>query len=72
MECPKCKAKVGMMQHMLMVNTGAVDCVKCYICGYWVQGEYVPVRKPTPGCGAGLGWGGKSAARAEARNATSP
>ena len=37
MECPKCKAKVGIMEHMLVVNTGAVHCVKCYICGYWVQ-----------------------------------
>ena len=39
MECPKCKAKVGIMRHFLMVNTGAVHCIKCYICGYWVQTE---------------------------------
>ena len=38
-ECPKCKAKVGMMGHLLMVDTGAIDCIKCYICGYWVQSE---------------------------------
>jgi Zn ribbon nucleic-acid-binding protein len=42
MECPKCKAKVGIMKHMLMVNTGAVNCIKCYICGYWVQTELPP------------------------------
>jgi Zn ribbon nucleic-acid-binding protein len=39
MECPKCKAKVGIMRHLLMVDTGAVHCVKCYICGFWVQAE---------------------------------
>jgi len=37
MECPKCKAKVGIMSHTLMVDTGIVHCSKCYICGYWVQ-----------------------------------
>ena len=37
MECPKCKAQVGIMNHTLTVNTGAVHCIKCYICGYWVQ-----------------------------------
>ena len=37
MECPKCKAKVGIMKHLLTVDTGAVHCIKCYICGYWVQ-----------------------------------
>jgi len=37
MECPKCKAKIGIMKHTLTVNTGAVPCIKCYICGYWVQ-----------------------------------
>ena len=37
MECPKCKAKVGIMRHQLTVDTGAVNCIKCYICGYWVQ-----------------------------------
>jgi predicted Zn finger-like uncharacterized protein len=39
MECPKCKAKVGIMKHQLVVDTGLVHCVKCYICGYWVQAE---------------------------------
>ena len=37
MECPKCKARIGIMKHLLMVETGAVHCIKCYICGYWVQ-----------------------------------
>ena len=27
------------MGHLLMVDTGAIDCIKCYICGYWVQSE---------------------------------
>ena len=39
MECPKCKAKVGVVKQMLMVNTGEVFCLKCYICGYWIQTE---------------------------------
>jgi predicted Zn finger-like uncharacterized protein len=39
MECPKCKAKVGIMSHLLMVDTGVVHCIKCYICGFWVQTE---------------------------------
>ena len=37
MECPKCKAKIGIMSHTQTVSTGAVHCIECYICGYWVQ-----------------------------------
>jgi len=37
MYCPKCKAKVGMMREKLYVQTGAVQSVKCCICGYWTQ-----------------------------------
>lgn len=37
MECPKCKAKIGIMKHRVEVNTGAVECIKCFICGFWVQ-----------------------------------
>ena len=37
MECPKCRAKVGIMQQEMMINTGAVHCLKCFICGFWVQ-----------------------------------
>jgi hypothetical protein len=48
MECPKCKAKVGIMRHQFMVETGAVHCVKCYICGYWVQAERGPVMPLPP------------------------
>jgi len=39
MKCPKCKAKVGIMKHIVTVETGAVHCIKCYICGFWVQTE---------------------------------
>ncbi|MBJ6724224.1 hypothetical protein [Geomesophilobacter sediminis] len=37
--CPKCKAKLGMMKDRIVVGTGAVHCIRCYICGYWVQSE---------------------------------
>lgn len=39
MECPKCKSKVGMMKHMLIVDTGTIHCARCFICGYWAQIE---------------------------------
>ncbi|MCM2358185.1 MAG: hypothetical protein NDI77_08545 [Geobacteraceae bacterium] len=39
MTCPKCKAKVGIMRHRFAVETGLISCIKCCICGYWVQ-EY--------------------------------
>jgi hypothetical protein len=35
------------MKHLLVVNTGAVHCIKCYICGYWVQIDH----------GKGMDWG---------------
>jgi Zn ribbon nucleic-acid-binding protein len=47
MVCPKCKARIGIMKHLLMVETGAVHCIKCYICGYWVQIDH----------GKGMNWG---------------
>lgn len=37
MTCPKCKAKVGIMRHRFAVETGLISCIKCCICGYWVQ-----------------------------------
>lgn len=37
MECPKCKAKVGIMTQTQTIDTGSVHCIKCFICGYWVQ-----------------------------------
>jgi len=37
MRCPKCNAKIGIVQHVVVVRTGAVPCVKCLICGYWAQ-----------------------------------
>lgn len=39
MTCPKCKAKIGIMRHRFAVETGLISCIKCCICGYWVQ-EY--------------------------------
>ncbi|ACH38881.1 hypothetical protein Gbem_1867 [Citrifermentans bemidjiense Bem] len=37
MECPKCRAKVGIMSQTQTVSTGAVHSIKCFICGYWMQ-----------------------------------
>jgi len=37
MGCPKCKAKVGVMKHDVMLDTGVVQCTRCVICGYWSQ-----------------------------------
>jgi hypothetical protein len=39
MKCPKCKAKIGIMNHVVLVHTGAIDCVKCMICGYWAHAD---------------------------------
>lgn len=40
MTCPKCKARIGIMKDKVIVGTGAVDGVKCFICGFWVQTNY--------------------------------
>lgn len=37
MECPKCRAKIGIMRQTQTVDTGSVHCIKCFICGYWLQ-----------------------------------
>jgi predicted Zn finger-like uncharacterized protein len=37
MSCPKCKAKVGITKHEIMLDTGVVKCTRCIICGYWSQ-----------------------------------
>jgi len=44
-ECPKCKAKVGVMQHLIMVETGAVQSVRCLICGFWEPADQAPARQ---------------------------
>lgn len=35
MTCPKCKAKVGIMSHEIILAHGVVNGCKCVICGYW-------------------------------------
>jgi hypothetical protein len=40
MACPKCKAKTGVIKDIVLVNTGPIKCVKCLICGYWVQANW--------------------------------
>jgi len=37
MGCPKCKAKIGIMKHEIMLDAGVVHCTRCVICGYWSQ-----------------------------------
>jgi hypothetical protein len=38
MSCPKCKAKVGIVNQKLATHVGTVFGVMCYICGCWIQG----------------------------------
>ncbi len=35
MTCPKCKAKVGIMNSEIILEHGAVNGCRCIICGYW-------------------------------------
>jgi len=35
MSCPKCKAKIGVMQHEIILETGVVQFTRCILCGYW-------------------------------------
>jgi hypothetical protein len=35
MTCPKCKAKVGIMNHEVILDYGIVNGCRCIICGYW-------------------------------------
>jgi len=37
MRCPKCKAKIGVMKHELIVDFGVVQGMRCIICGYLSQ-----------------------------------
>jgi predicted Zn finger-like uncharacterized protein len=37
MNCPKCKAKIGVMKHEIMLDSGVIYCTRCVICGYWSQ-----------------------------------
>jgi hypothetical protein len=38
MACPKCKAKIGIVNQQLATQTGTAFGVLCYICGCWIQG----------------------------------
>lgn len=35
MQCPKCKALIGVMNHEIIIETGVVECSRCIICGYY-------------------------------------
>jgi Zn ribbon nucleic-acid-binding protein len=49
MVCPKCKAKIGVMKHELMVESGMVFVTRCIICGYWSNPHLKhTTRKPSP------------------------
>jgi predicted Zn finger-like uncharacterized protein len=45
MSCPKCKAKIGVMKHEIMLDAGVVHCTRCVICGYWSQPYHPNKRK---------------------------
>lgn len=34
MTCPKCKAKIGIMGHQIILGTGVVNGKRCVMCGY--------------------------------------
>lgn len=37
MNCPKCKAKIGVMKHEIILDFCVVQVERCIICGYWSQ-----------------------------------
>lgn len=37
MSCPKCKAKIGVVKHEIMLDSGVIYCYRCVSCGYWSQ-----------------------------------
>ena len=37
MDCPKCKAKIGVMKHEVILDFVVAQGVRCIICGYWSQ-----------------------------------
>jgi hypothetical protein len=37
MNCPKCKAKIGVIEQHFFTDSGEIAGVLCYMCGYWVQ-----------------------------------
>jgi predicted Zn finger-like uncharacterized protein len=37
MICPKCKTKIGIMKHEIVLDAGVIHCKRCVICGYWSE-----------------------------------
>ena len=37
MTCPKCKAKVGIVQEKIRTVKGLASGKICYMCGHWIQ-----------------------------------
>lgn len=37
MSCPKCKARIGVVKHEIVLDSGVIHCTRCVICGYWSQ-----------------------------------
>jgi predicted Zn finger-like uncharacterized protein len=35
MNCPKCKTKIGIMKHEIVLDAGVIHCKRCVLCGYW-------------------------------------
>lgn len=48
MNCPKCKAKIGLMKHQIIVDFGVARGVRCIICGYWSQPDLPHKHKLPP------------------------
>ena len=46
MNCPKCKAKIGVMKHEIILDFAVVQGTRCIICGYWSQQHQTSSRKP--------------------------
>jgi Zn ribbon nucleic-acid-binding protein len=44
MGCPKCKAKIGLMEHEITLEFAVVQVTRCVICGYWSQ-PYQPYNR---------------------------
>ena len=44
MGCPKCKAKIGITKHAVILDSGIVYLTRCIICGYW-SNPYPPDMK---------------------------
>ena len=45
MNCPKCKAKIGVMKHEIILDFCVAEGTRCIICGYWSQPNLPHKRK---------------------------